>query len=378
MLHIHVIDELKVGGAQTHLITMLREVCERRDIRHRVVTLFGDGELSAQIRDIGIPVDVLDLGPFLQKRRFLAAARELQTLFEQWQPDLVEAHLTWSRLLALYAAARCGVPQRIGFEQGDLYMSKWKFRMANFFLQVCAQQIVVCSEALGEWAHRTHGISRSRLRILHNCIDTTRFQPARKTAPRFDFEGKPTIFAAVGTLGRGVNKRVDICIRALAVARGKGANAALVICGDGEQKQELEGLAHELHLSAHVQFLGTRQDVAAVLQGCDVFCHAAPWEPFGIVAIEALAVGLPVIVPNSGGIREILQSGKGGLLYDALDHEGLAQAMLLLAMHPELREQMGVAGRQIVERRFSARRYMQQLYETYGIRRDSLAAAASA
>jgi glycosyltransferase involved in cell wall biosynthesis len=378
MLHIHLIDELKIGGAQTHLITMLRQVNGRRDIQHRVVTLFGDGELSAQIRDLGVPVDVLDLRPLLQERFFLAAARELQTLFEQWQPDLVEAHLTWSRLLALYAAARCGVPKRIGFEQGDLYMNQWKFRMANFFLQVYAQQIVVCSEALGEWAHRTHGISRSRLRVLHNCIDTNRFQPASKAARNFGFEGSPTIFAAVGTLGRGVNKRVDVCIRALAVARGKGANAALVICGDGEQREELEALAGTLHLNAFVRFLGTRSDVASVLQACDVFCHAAPWEPFGIVAIEAMAVGLPVIVPNAGGIREILQDGKGGLLYEALDHDALAQAMLLLAMHPQLREQMGTAGRQIVEQKFSAERYMQALYESYGINSGSRTAAASA
>jgi glycosyltransferase involved in cell wall biosynthesis len=367
MLHIHVIDELKTGGAQTHLITMLREVAGRRDIEHRVVTLFGDGELSGQIRDLGISVDVLDLRPFLKSYRFFAAVRELRTLFGKWRPDLVEAHLTWSRLLALSAAALSGVPKRIGFEQGDLYMNNWKFRTANFVLQAYAQRVVVCSEALADWVHRTHGISRSRLCVLHNCVDLARFRKTGALAPSFNFVGRPTIFATVGTLGRGVNKRTDISIRALASARSAGANVALVICGDGEQRSELEELAAKLDVTSHVKFLGTCSDVPSVLRACDVFCHAAPWEPFGIVAIEAMAIGLPVILPKSGGIQEILRGGEGGLLYEALNHEALAQAMGQLAANRQLCEEMGVAGRRIVEQEFSAERYMQRLYEMYGI-----------
>src|SRR5277367_6110225 len=138
MLHVHVIDELRTGGAQTHLITMLREAIKYPGIEHHVVSLFGDGELSGEIRDLGIPVHILDLRPRLRRRRFLAAAGQLETLFVKLQPDLVEAHLTWSRLLALFAAWRADVPLRIGFEQGDLYMNSWKFRVANFFAQSLA------------------------------------------------------------------------------------------------------------------------------------------------------------------------------------------------------------------------------------------------
>src|SRR6201986_2633744 len=95
MLHIHVIDELKTGGAQTHLITMLRQVADRRDIEHRAVMLFGDGDLSCQIPDLGIPVDILYLRPFVKIYRFSAAVQELRTLFEKWPPRLVDAHLSW-------------------------------------------------------------------------------------------------------------------------------------------------------------------------------------------------------------------------------------------------------------------------------------------
>jgi 1,4-alpha-glucan branching enzyme len=380
MLHVHVIDELRTGGAQTHLITMLREAVKYPGIDHQVVSLFGDGELSGEIRDLGVPVHILDLRPHFRQRHFLAAANQLRTLFTELRPDVVEAHLTWSRFLALFAAWRAGVPLRIGFEQGDLYMNSWKFRVTNFVAQWFAHRIVVCSEALADWAHHTHGISRSRLLVLHNCVDLARFSKNGPKAKDIEFPRGTVVFCAVGTLGRGVNKRVDICIRALAVAHSAGANAALVICGDGEQRSELEMLASSLGVVSHVKFLGTRSDVVQVLRACDVFCHAAPFEPFGIVAIEAMAAGLPIIVPNSGGIREAVKHKVNGLLYPALDHHALSEAMATLAIEPGLRESMGAAGRKIAEEQFSVQQYLSRLYQAYGVDvvRDAAAVGASA
>jgi len=378
MLHVHVIDELRTGGAQTHLITMLREAVTYPGIEHHVVSLFGDGELSGEIRDLEIPVHVLDLRPYFRRRRFLAAAGQLQMLFTELHPDVVEAHLTWSRFLALFAAWRAGVSLRVGFEQGDLYMNSWKFHVANFFTQSLAHRIVVCSDALADWAHHTHGISRSRLLVMHNCVDLARFSKNGLKAKDIDFPHGTTMFCAVGTLGRGVNKRVDVCIRALAAARSAGAKAALVICGDGEQRGELEELTLSLRIASHVKFLGNRSDVAQVLRACNVFCHAAPFEPFGIVAIEAMAVGLPIVVPNSGGIRETVEHGVNGLLYPALDHQALGEAMLALTSNPNLRESMGVAGRRVAEEKFSVRQYLSKLYQVYGVDVDCSAAAAGA
>jgi glycosyltransferase involved in cell wall biosynthesis len=366
MIHVHVIDELRTGGAQTHLITMLREAVQHACVQHHVVSLFGDGEMSASIQELGIPLHILDLRPYFLRRRFLAAARPLQKLFEELQPDLVEAHLTWSRLLGLFAAWRAGVPLRVGFEQGDIYMHSWKFRLANFAAQFLSHRTVVCSEALRDWVHRTHGISLAKLLVMHNCVDLNRFQKEGAKAKDIAFPPDTTIFCAAGTLGRGVNKRTDVLLRGLAAARSEGARSALVICGDGEQREELEKLASSLGIAPHVKFLGTRGDIAGVMRACDAFCHAAPFEPFGIVAIEAMAVGLPVLVPNAGGIREVVQHGVTGLLYPALDHEALGKAMVELSGREDLRRSLGFAGHQSVRDRFCVQQYVRSLYRAYG------------
>jgi 1,4-alpha-glucan branching enzyme len=378
MLHVHVIDELRTGGAQTHLITMLRKAVKYPGIEHHVVTLFGDGELSEEILDLGLQVHVLDLRQYFRKRQFFAAIFEVQALLENLRPDLVEAHLTWSRFIALFAAWRADIRLRIGFEQGDLYMNSRTFRVANFFAQFLAHRIVVCSDALADWVHRTHGISRSRLLVMHNCVDLARFSKNGTKAKDVEFGHGTTVFCAVGTLGRGVNKRVDVCIRALAAARLAGAKAALVICGDGEQRSELEELAQSLGVAPYVKFLGTRSDVAQVLRACHVFCHAAPFEPFGIVAIEAMAVGLPVVVPSSGGVRETVEHGVNGLLYPALNHHALSELMVTLTNEPALRERMGAASWRIAEERFSVEQYLPKLYKAYGIDVDRSATTVGA
>jgi len=367
MIYVHLIDELRVGGAQTHLVTMLRGLLPTSKAEHHVVSLFGDGEMSGQFRSLGIQVHIFDFSPHLARRSFLAATSELKCFFEELHPEVVEAHLTWSRLLGLFAAWRAGVPRRIGFEQGDTYLNSWKFRLANFVAQLFAHHIVVCSYALKDWMHRTHGVRASKLVVLHNCVDLHRFSAQQPAAEDMGRNAEVLRFCAVGTLGRGVNKRVDVLIRGLAVARSDGANAELVVCGDGNQKEELEALAASLDLGPYVRFLGTRSDVAQILRGCDVFCHAAPFEPFGIVAIEAMAATLPIIVPDAGGIRETVIEGQTGLLYPALDHVSLGRAMAKLAADSQLRRRMGEAGRELAQSKFSVEQYIPCISHLYQI-----------
>ena len=372
-LILHMIDELKVGGAQTHLVTMLREATGQYPVVHRVVGLFGDGPVAGQVRDLGVEVDVLDLRPYLARRRFLGAARVLEGLLHEHRPDIVEAHLTWSRLLGLSAAWRVGVPRRIAFEQGDIYLNSWKFRIANYLGQFFADRVIVCSQALADWNRRTHGIATRRLTVLHNCVDHDRFRP-REGGDRGASFGLPTdttVFGTVGTLGRGVNKRTDVAIRAVAAARAMRSDVALVVCGHGVQRAELESLANSLGVGPWVRFLGHRDDIPGMLAACDAFCHAAPFEPFGIVCIEAMATALPVVVPDSGGIREAVRDGVTGLVYPALDHQALAAAMIRLHELPGLRRAMGHAARLASEEHFSTRDYVARLYSLYGLARQT-------
>lgn len=365
---LHLIDELKVGGAQTHLGTMLAAAGRNfPTFVHRVIALGGDGPMRQRLALQDVPVHTMGLDTLIRRRRLDLAAREIHRAIVREKPDVVEAHLTFSRLLGLPAALVNGVPVRIGYEQGDVYLTSLPFRAANLAFQFAAQRIVVCSATLGEWARATHRIQKERLWVLHNCVDVSSFTPRseHERRPRWHFGDPTVVFACVGSLGTGVDKRVDVCIRATAHAISRGADVALVVAGDGKKRDELQRLSHDLGLAARVLFLGVVHDVASLFRCTDAFCHAAPFEPFGIVCIEAMAAGLPALVPDSGGMQEAVTAGETGLIYRALDHESLGDAMVTAAADRPLRESMGRAGRRRAELHFSSDAYIQTLYAEY-------------
>ena len=365
----HLIDEFRVGGAQTHLVTMLADAKVRFPYRHRVGGLFEDGPVAEQLRALGFEVDVFELRKPFRERRYDQVFSTLRRHFATVRPDLVEAHLTWSRLLGLPAAAAAGISRRVGFEQGDIYLKSPKIRVANFVTQFAAQEVIVCSDALRRWVRETHHTSASRLHVFHNCVDVKRFVPRPEGTPRLDL-GLPDgalRLIAVGTLGRGVNKRMDVCIRATADAVARGGNVGLVIAGDGDQRQELEALAASLGVADRVQFLGMRSDVPALMASSDIFVHAAPFEPFGIVCVEAMACGLPVVVPDGGGIGEAVLDGETGFIYPTLDHGALSTAILRLDADRVSLARMSARALEDVRARFSVETYMDRLYALYDL-----------
>jgi glycosyltransferase involved in cell wall biosynthesis len=364
---LHIIDELKVGGAQTHLVTILGQLIGHDGFEHHVLSLFGDGIIGDQLRSLGIEVSILDLRPEFARYRFDVAVAKIRAHILCINPEIVEAHLTWSRLLGLFAALLARVPKRYGFEQGDIYLSSPPLRLMNFASQAYIEQFVVCSHALKHWVKHTHGIRSLKITVLHNCVDTERFHPdIRPAADLPASDNASTRIAIVGSLGTGVKKRTDIAVRALAEARQGGRAIKLLVVGDGSQREALQHLSRELGIEDHVHFLGIRSDIPEVLAACDALCHAAPFEPFGIVAIEAMAMGLPVIVPNSGGIAEAVIDGVTGLLYPPLDSSALAAHMVALHVSPERRLELGHRARESAVNDFSAAVYVKRLYQLYG------------
>jgi L-malate glycosyltransferase len=115
-------------------------------------------------------------------------------------------------------------------------------------------------------------------------------------------------------------------------------------------------LAEDRQLGRSVQLLGHQSDVKAALSGCGLLLHARPDEPFGMVMIEAMALGLPVVAPAAGGALEIVEDGLTGLLYQPEDAAAAATCVLRLIDDPALARTMGAEGRRRVEREFLAAR----------------------
>ena len=120
----------------------------------------------------------------------------------------------------------------------------------------------------------------------------------------------------------------------------------LVISGDGPLKTELESLVKELSLSEYVYLPGFRKDVGNILSQVDIFVHPTYGEGFGLVLLEAMYYGLPIVSTKTMSIPEIVVNGETGILVPPGDKWALAEEILKLIESPELAKKMGMAGKE--------------------------------
>ena len=135
-------------------------------------------------------------------------------------------------------------------------------------------------------------------------------------------------------------KNIETLIIAASKILKKYPEVKLVVVGGGSQEKELKTLAEKLSISDNVEFQGFRPDVENVLKDALVFVLSSIYEPFGMVAAEALAAGLPIIVSKVGGLREIVKDGINGFSFNPRDWQELSKKILLLLENQKLREEM--------------------------------------
>jgi glycosyltransferase involved in cell wall biosynthesis len=173
----------------------------------------------------------------------------------------------------------------------------------------------------------------------------------------------------IGVVGRLQRlKRIELAIRAMpAVLRG-APQATLRIVGaaapgtDEGYEDELRSEAQALGVAAHVEFRGHAEDGASAIRELDILVHCASVESFGMVPVEALAHGIPVVGADAGGLRETVRDGIDGLRIDPADSEALAAAVLSLAAEPARRAEMGSQGHTRVLAAFTAERTAQRAW----------------
>ena len=116
---LHSIDELKMGGAQTHLITIIEElIAQHPEDKHYILVLFGDNEFQDETGYLKVDIIELHLETFFKENKFHKAYKIVKDKIALLEPDVVETHLTWSRLLVNTAAFILKVKKRIGFDMG--------------------------------------------------------------------------------------------------------------------------------------------------------------------------------------------------------------------------------------------------------------------
>jgi glycosyltransferase involved in cell wall biosynthesis len=230
----------------------------------------------------------------------------------------------------------------------------------------CLDKAIAVSQATKrDWVRRTH-VPGSRVIRIHNGIDPQTFRRRQSREVARKALGLPADALIVGGLGRlDEAKGFTYLLEAAARLASTLPNLFVTIAGTGMLREELESQAARLGIASRVRFLGFQPDVQLTLDSLDVFALPSLCETLGYALLEAMATELPAIGSAVGGVPEVIVPGETGLLVRSRQADELATALRTLLRDAEVRQRMGAAARQRVERHFQEREMVRKTIELY-------------
>jgi glycosyltransferase involved in cell wall biosynthesis len=347
-----------VGGVQNYTSTLVDalQVVLGSDIV-RMVAVPGDPEVQND-GSLALPTSF--------KLRFLVSA--LATAIS-WSPDLIIcAHIGLAPTAHLIKNLR-GIPYWLvlyGIEVwGDLPTSKVNALQA-------AQRYVAITRFTLDATIARHGLEKHRELILPPTLQKAR-APSPETNNVTSKGSTPPMVLTVGRIAASEQyKGHDTMLEAWPAVLRRVPDAVYWIVGDGDDRPRLESRARDLGITDSVHFAGSvsHEELDVCYHRCCVFAMPARTElttrvprgeGFGIVFLEAMAHGKPVVGPRIGAPAEFIHSGEHGLLVDPTDSREVAEALIELLEDPARARRMGEAGREWVARQFSFDRFCERL-----------------
>jgi len=211
-----------------------------------------------------------------------------------------------------------------------------------------ADRVVACSVYMREQIADIFGVPEARIEVIPNGIDPGDLQPQPHTELRRlrgEFAGPDERLVLL--IGRLVyEKGFQLALEAMPEVIQRAPGTRFLVAGSGTHEEELRAQARELGLLEHGTFLGWIGDdvLHSLYRIADVCVVPSIYEPFGLVALEAMASGCPCIVADTGGLREVVPDDAAGLRFRARDPEALAEEAVRVLTDPELGERLVVEG----------------------------------
>jgi glycosyltransferase involved in cell wall biosynthesis len=336
------------GGGQ-HSLRLLIEHIARLGVTP-VVVAPQEGDFLAAVRDRGCPTHVMLLPPLRPWTlpRVLRTVAAIRELLADERIDLIHTDGPRATLLYGRAARAHGCPLAFHIrvsEREPVWLERWLARSADAL-------ICVSSGA----AERFRRFASGKIHVVPNGVDLEVFSPAVTPSEEIVALRRTKDDVLVGEIAfLTPRKAQDVLIQALARLPEKiRTRVRVVLVGEEEEAYagRLRRQVKDSGLEENVLFLGVRSDIRPILAGLDIVALPSYSEGLPRTLLEAAAMARPVIASDVPGSRDVVESGRTGLLCRAGDSTGWADGLLQMVNDPGGREEMGVQGRRLVEEKY--------------------------
>jgi glycosyltransferase involved in cell wall biosynthesis len=375
-----VITKASWGGAQRYVYDLATGLDTSKF--EVAVAVGGEGALKKHLAAKKIPVLALKhLGRDVNLLGDIDAFIELLSLIRSERPDIVHVNSSKAGILGAIVGRIGGVKKIIftshgwAFNETRTLPSRLLFKFIHWLTVLLSTMTIANSESTKrDMAHlpfiaekikvvypgrhiekfASQATSRQTLMAL---LDSRKFMTA-------GLRGKEALW--IGTIAElHPNKGLGYLIKAVATLDKKNKNVSLIIISDGDEYDNLLYMVKSLGLEKRVFLAGFVDGAAHLLKAFDIFALPSITESFGYVLLEAGAAGLPVVASNVGGIPEIIENGKTGILRKPRDSDSFAWALDMLASNPAKRKILGENLKKKVETQFTLGKMLKETVRIY-------------
>lgn len=343
------------GGTERQMTELIRRL-DRSRFRVHVACFHAEGAWLPRAAERAASVAAFPVRGFAKPSAWTGMLN-----FARWcrreRIAVVQTCDLYANIFGLPGAALAGVPVRIGSRR-ELNPDKTPGQIRLQRLAYRAATKVVANSPAAAATLRDEGLSRESIAVIPNGLDPDAF-PASDRPNRIE--------RVITVANLRPEKSHETLIEAAARLVPRYPRLRFQFTGAGPRRRELEALVAARGLSSHIEFLGHRDDVPALLAAADAYVLPSLSEAFPNGAIEAMAAGLPVIASAVGGLRDLIEDGKTGRLVPPGDAAALAGALERLILNPGEARALGAAARHAVRDTYSFDRMVaafEQLYLT--------------
>ncbi len=356
---LYLTTDSQIGGTEKNILVLLKYL-DKKHYSPSLWTLKGDGPLLKESQKLGIPGFSLQLERGKVFRLF-----RLYLFLLRKRPKIIHTFLYQPNLLGRLFGKLTRAPLIINsLRSTDDWRKPWHWfidRITSPF-----STLIISNSQAGRGVLLNKGFKKGKLMVIESGVEVFSSKINKEEARKnLRFSKDTLLIGSLGNLKKA--KGYPYLISAFSFLLKDFPGSYLLISGDGKsrEKKKLKKLVKTLGIEENVSFLGFQKDIKTFLPALDIFVLSSLWEGMPLSLLEAMSFSLPVVATKVGGVGEIVREGEEGFLVPPGDVHSLVSAVASLLKNPLLRERMGRASRERVEKDFSLQKMVTRTFSVY-------------
>ena len=360
---LNLIKSLGRGGAEMLLPETLKHHDKNQFEFHYIYFLPWKNQMVEEIQKNGGKVTCIAANNNIQ---LIARVNAIIAYIRKHDIQLVHAHLPWAGIAARIVGRIAKVPI-IYTEHNKQERYHFLTRWLNLGTMNWLKRVVVVSKDVESSVRKYKSSLRPQLQVILNGVDTDHFAPGivlqKNIRDELNISRDAQVIGTVAVFR--FQKRLEVWMEVAASISLEFPNVHFVIVGDGPLKSSLLEKRANLKMEGKIHFAGLQTDIRPYLAAFDLYMMSSIFEGLPIALLEAMAFGCPVITTDAGGIKEVVQHNKTGLLCPVDEPQKLVDYARELLTSKEKREMLATNGRKLMEEKFSIQSMVYALEDIY-------------